>query len=69
MHQTGNLLYQNRVKGQQELGKEFQLFIWNHKLLNTLTTFSQQVEITLLKCSRVWQQVFERWTHCCLADI
>jgi hypothetical protein len=30
---------------------------------------TQQVEITLSKCLRVWQQVFERWTHCCLADI
>jgi hypothetical protein len=34
----------------------------------TLTTLSQQVEITLSKCLRVWQ-VFERWTHRCLADI
>ena len=25
--------------------------------------FSQQVKITLSKCSRVWQQVFEQWTH------
>ena len=30
------------------------------KLSNTSITFSQQVEITLSKCLRVWQQVLER---------
>jgi hypothetical protein len=28
-----------------------------------------QVEITLSKWLRVWQQAFERWTHRCLANI
>ena len=37
------------------------------KLSNTSTTFSQQVEITLLKCLKVCQQVFERWTHRCFS--
>ena len=39
------------------------------KLSNTSTTFSQQVEITLSKCLRVGQQVFERWTPRLWADI
>ena len=33
------------------------------KLSITSTTFLPQVEITLSKWLRVWQQVFERWTH------
>jgi len=36
------------------------------KLSNTSTTFSQQVEITLLKCLTT---SFWRWTHRCLLDI
>jgi hypothetical protein len=74
----------NRCKGRQllclkknpitlKLNGCFRLFRWEfftallEQFTNTSTTFSQQVEI--MKCLRVWQQVFERWTHRCLADI
>jgi len=41
----------------------------NVKLLNTWIMLFPTVAKTLSKCLRVWQQVFERWTHRCLADI
>jgi hypothetical protein len=41
-------------------------------IVQTLKHFDNVISTsakTLSKCLRVWPQVFERWTHRCLANI